>query len=227
MPAWTITPSPRSCIGSSVHAALRGRLETLLARREIGGLLCEFAKHHPKDRRSVRGISRSPLSACRTTKGRPHSVMGQMAALRSHLAAVAGRGAHAWASRSWSLGCEGSWHWQVCWHAAVISPWSVAPPRNAHLPAGLPNDCRGTARASSDALLSKQRVLRARIVVLEGQAAYAADRVSHLRRDAAHLRRRIRQMPNPPPSSGLTAGTSRREVAGVFAPRSTQCHTIR
>ena len=29
---------------------LRGRLETPLARREIGGLLCEFAKHHPKDR---------------------------------------------------------------------------------------------------------------------------------------------------------------------------------
>jgi hypothetical protein len=29
---------------------LRGRLQTLLARREIGGLLCEFAKHHPKDR---------------------------------------------------------------------------------------------------------------------------------------------------------------------------------
>jgi hypothetical protein len=27
---------------------LRGRLQTLLARREIGGLLCEFAKHHPK-----------------------------------------------------------------------------------------------------------------------------------------------------------------------------------
>ena len=29
---------------------LRGRLQTLLARREIGGLLCEFAKHHPQDR---------------------------------------------------------------------------------------------------------------------------------------------------------------------------------
>jgi hypothetical protein len=30
---------------------LRGRLETLLARREIGGLLCEFAGHHPRDRK--------------------------------------------------------------------------------------------------------------------------------------------------------------------------------
>ena len=29
---------------------LRGRLQTLLARREIGGLLTEFARHHPKDR---------------------------------------------------------------------------------------------------------------------------------------------------------------------------------
>ena len=26
---------------------MRGRLQTLLARREIGGLLCEFARHQP------------------------------------------------------------------------------------------------------------------------------------------------------------------------------------
>ena len=30
---------------------LRGRLETLLARREIGGLLSEFARRHPRDRK--------------------------------------------------------------------------------------------------------------------------------------------------------------------------------
>jgi hypothetical protein len=171
---------------------LRGRLETLLARREIGGLLCEFAKHHPKDRllfeafaaRTV-GLSydegRRHLQLwvywlrCETTlqqlqtearsHGRPFIVPGLRRLLT--LAGVTGR------------------------HAAIAL--DVAPP----LPSApaLPNDT-ATLHAIVRRLLSTQRVLRARIVVLRGEVRYAADRVSHYRREAATLRREIRQMPN-------------------------------
>jgi hypothetical protein len=172
---------------------LRGRLETLLARREIGGLLCEFAKHHPKDRllfeafaaRTV-GLSydegRRHLQLwvywlrCETTlqqlqdearsHGRPFIVPGLRRLLT--LAGVTGR------------------------RAAIAR--DVAPPEMP-LPAGLPSDVV-MLRAIVRRLLSQQRVLRARIVVLEGEVRYAADRVTHYRQEAANLRRQIRQMPN-------------------------------
>jgi hypothetical protein len=178
---------------------LRGRLETLLARREIGGLLCEFAKHHPKDRwlfeafaaRTV-GLSYDDgrrhmqlwvnWTRCEATlqqlqdearsHGRPFVVPGLRKLLT--LAGVVGRRA------TIALG--------------------VAPPEMP-MPAGLPSDT-AMLRSIVRRLLSQQRVLRARIVVLEGEVRYAADRVSHYRRDAANLRRQIRRMPNRGRSSG-------------------------
>ena len=70
----------------------------------------------------------------------------------------------------------------------------VAPPEMP-MPAGLPSDT-AMLRSIVRRLLSQQRVLRARIVVLEGEVRYAADRVTHYRQEAANLRRQIRQMPN-------------------------------
>lgn len=70
----------------------------------------------------------------------------------------------------------------------------VVPPETP-LPAQLPDDV-ATLRAIVRRLLSTQRTLRARIVVLEGEVRYAADRASHYRREAAKLRSKIRQMPN-------------------------------
>ena len=62
---------------------LRGRLQTLLVRREIGGFLCEFAKHHPKDRVDVRGDSSPPRSVLVMRRSaQAYSVMGRMASLR-------------------------------------------------------------------------------------------------------------------------------------------------
>ena len=48
---------------------LRGRLQTLLARREIGGLLCEFAKHHPQDRALFEAFALNTVGLSGTTKG--------------------------------------------------------------------------------------------------------------------------------------------------------------
>ena len=100
------------------------------------------------------------------------------------------------------------------------------PPPPSHLVYRLPNTV-AELRAIVRSLLSKQRVLRARIVVLEGQAAYANDKVRHLRgKIRASAPQDSANAEIHPPTRGLTAGTSRREVAGVFAPRSTQRHTI-
>jgi hypothetical protein len=60
---------------------------------------------------------------------------------------------------------------------AAIALDVVAP--EMPLPAGLPDDV-ATLRAIVRRLLSTQRTLRARIVVLEGEVCYAADRVGPL-----------------------------------------------
>ena len=70
---------------------------------------------------------------------------------------------------------------------AVAPPWP--------LPAALPNEV-AMLKAVIRRLLSQERVLRARIVVLEGKLLYATERARHYRRDAAGLRLQIRQMPN-------------------------------
>jgi hypothetical protein len=171
---------------------LRGRLETILARREIGGLLYAFAKRHPRDRklfeafalrttgqsydearRHVQLWSGWPL--CETTlqrlqdearkRGLPFVVPGLRRLLI--LAGVVGR------------------------RAALAL--TVTPPLPVR--ATLPGDVE-VLRRMVRRLLSEQRELRARIVVLKGNLLDATECGRYHRRDAATLRRQIRQMPN-------------------------------
>jgi hypothetical protein len=172
---------------------LRGRLLTLLARREVGGLLTEYARHHAQDRSLFEAFALNTVGLsydegrrhmqlwlhwprCESTlerlqdeaqrTRRPFVVPGLRKLLA--LAGVVGR------------------------REAIAL--DVVPPETP-LPAQLPDDT-AMLRAIVRRLLSTQRVLRARIVVLEGEVRYAADRVGHYRREAAKLRREIRQTPN-------------------------------
>jgi hypothetical protein len=63
------------------------------------------------------------------------------------------------------------------------------------LPARLPSDV-DRLRAMVRRLISEQRELRARIVLLEAEAQYANESARYHRRDAAVLRRQIRHLPN-------------------------------
>ena len=171
---------------------LRGRLETTLARREIGGLLYGFAIHHPRDRRLFKSFALRMVglkydearrhmqlwagwSLCETTlqrledksrkRGTPFVVPG----LRRLLALAGVVGGHA----ALALG--------------------VTPPLPVR--ARLPSDAEAL-RAMVRRLLSEQRGLRARIVAAEGEALYANERARYHRQEAAVLRRQIRQMPN-------------------------------
>ncbi|MGC1413056.1 MAG: hypothetical protein WA864_29425 [Acetobacteraceae bacterium] len=180
----------RGFVGSLL---LRGLLQTILARREIGGLLTEYARHHPRDRRLFEAFAARTVGLsydegrrhmqlwvfwprCETTlerlqdEARSHQRPFLVPGLRKLLALAGVVGQR----RGIAL--------------------DIAPP--LPLPARLPNDV-AMLRAIIRRLLSTQRVLRARIVVVEGEVRYAADRVSHYRREAADLRRQIRQMPNP------------------------------
>ena len=62
-------------------------------------------------------------------------------------------------------------------------------------PTGLPDDV-AMLKAIVRRLLAAQRVLRSKVVVLQGEVQYATERARHYRRDAANLRRQIRLMPN-------------------------------
>ena len=62
-------------------------------------------------------------------------------------------------------------------------------------PTGLPDDV-AMLKAIVRRLLAAQRMLRSKVVVLQGEVQYATERARHYRRDAANLRRQIRQMPN-------------------------------
>ena len=82
MPAWTITPSPRSYISSSVYCCCAAGWKPFWRAGEIGGLLCEFAKHHPKDRwlfECIRGSHRSGFKLRRWQA--PHAAMGALDAV--------------------------------------------------------------------------------------------------------------------------------------------------
>jgi hypothetical protein len=172
---------------------LRGRLETILARREIGGLLYAFARRHPRDRplfesfalrtvglkydearRHMQLWSSWPL--CESTlhrlqdesrkRGLPFVVPGLRRLLA--LAGVVGR-------------------------RTALALTTVTPPLPVR--ARLPSDAEAL-RAMVRRLLSEQRGLRARIVVLEGEAQYANERARYHRQEAVVLRRQIRHLPN-------------------------------
>ena len=70
---------------------------------------------------------------------------------------------------------------------------TVTPPLPVR--ARLPSDAEAL-RAMVRRLLSEQRGLRARIVVLEGEAQYANERARYHRQEAVVLRRQIRHLPN-------------------------------
>ena len=173
---------------------LRGRLQTLLARREIGGLLCEFAKHHPQDRALFEAFALNTVglsydegrrhmqlwvhwSGCETTLqqlqdvARRHRKPFVVPGLRKllELAGVVRQ-------RGGVIGLN-------------VSPGFLPSPT------GLPDDV-AMLKAIVRRLLAAQRVLRSKVVVLQGEVQYATERARHYRRDAANLRRQIRQMPN-------------------------------
>ena len=173
---------------------LRGRLQTLLARREIGGLLCEFAKHHPQDRALFEAFALNTVglsydegrrhlqlwvhwSRCETTLqqlqdvARRHRKPFVVPGLRKllELAGVVRQ-------RGGVLGLN-------------VSPGFLPSPT------GLPDDV-AMLKAIVRRLLAAQRVLRSKVVVLQGEVQYATERARHYRRDAANLRRQIRQTPN-------------------------------
>jgi len=171
---------------------LRGRLETILARREIGGLLYAYAKRHPRDRKLFEAFALRTVGLkydearrhmqlwaswplCESTlqrmqdesrkRGLPFVVPGLRRLLA--LAGVVGR------------------------RAALAL--TVTPPLPVR--ARLPSDAEAL-RAMVRRLLSEQRGLRARIVVLEGEAQYANERARYHRQEAVVLRRQIRHLPN-------------------------------
>jgi hypothetical protein len=173
---------------------LRGRLQTLLARREIGGLLCEFAKHHPQDRALFEAFALNTVglsydegrrhmqlwvhwSRCETTLqqlqdvARRHRKPFVVPGLRKllELAGVVRQ-------RGGVIGLN-------------VSPGFLPSPT------GLPDDV-AMLKAIVRRLLAAPRVLRSKVVVLQGEVQYATERARHYRRDAANLRRQIRQMPN-------------------------------
>ena len=173
---------------------LRGRLQTLLARREIGGLLCEFAKHHPQDRALFEAFALNTVglsyhegrrhmqlwvhwSRCETTLqqlqdvARRHRKPFVVPGLRKllELAGVVRQ-------RGGVIGLN-------------VSPGFLPSPT------GLPDDV-AMLKAIVRRLLAAQRMLRSKVVVLQGEVQYATERARHYRRDAANLRRQIRQMPN-------------------------------
>ena len=174
---------------------LRGRLQTLLARREVGGLLCEFAKHHPRDRLMFEAFALNTVGLS-YDEGRRHMQL--------------------WVH--WPR-CEATLQWLqdeahrtrkpfvvpglrkllalagVVGRRAAIA-LDVVPPEMP-MPVGLPDDV-ATLRAIVRRLLSAQRVLRSKVVVLQGEVQYTSERARHYRREAANLRRQIRQMPKSP-----------------------------
>jgi hypothetical protein len=172
---------------------LRGRLQTLLARREIGGLLCEFAKHHPKDRPLFEAFALNTVGLS-YDEGRRHIQLWvhwplcEATLQRLQDEARHTRKPFVVPGLRKLLALTG-----VVGRRAAIA-LTVVPPEMP-LPAGLPDDV-ATLRAVVRRLLSTQRVLRAKIVVLRGEVQYTRERARHFRRDAANLRRQIRQMPN-------------------------------
>ena len=89
---------------------LRGRLQTLLARREIGGLFTEFARHHPKDRSLFEAFALNTVGLS-SDEGRRHMQLwvywprceGTLERVQARTTELA--------SRSWSLACGSSLHW--------------------------------------------------------------------------------------------------------------------
>ena len=172
---------------------LRGRLHTLLARREIGGLLSEFAKHHPRERSLFEAFTLNTVGLS-YDEGRRHMQLWvnwplcEATLQRLQDEAHRTRKPFVVPGLRKLLALAG-----VVGRRAAIA-LDVVPPEMP-LPAGLPDDA-ATLRAIVRRLLSVQRVLRSKIVVLQGQVQYVRERARHYRRDAANLRRQIRQMPN-------------------------------
>ena len=173
---------------------LRGRLQTLLARREIGGLLCEFAKHHPQDRALFEAFALNTVGLS-SDEGRRHMQLwvhwSRCETTLQQLQDVARR--HRKPFRGSRLRKLLELAGVVRQRGGVLG-LNVSP-GFLPSPTGLPDDV-AMLKAIVRRLLAAQRVLRSKVVVLQGEVKYATERARHYRRDAANLRRQIRLMPN-------------------------------
>ena len=173
---------------------LRGRLQTLLARREIGGLLCEFAKHHPQDRALFEAFALNTVGLS-YDEGRRHMQLwvhwSRCETTLQQLQDVARRHRKPFVIPGLRKLLELA---GVVWQRGGVIGLNVSP-GFLPSPTGLPDDV-AMLKAIVRRLLAAQRVLRSKVVVLQGEVQYATERARHYRRDAANLRRQIRQMPN-------------------------------
>ena len=173
---------------------LRGRLQTLLARREIGGLLCEFAKHHPQDRALFEAFALNTVGLS-YDEGRRHMQLwvhwSRCEATLQQLQDVARRHRKPFVVPGLRKLLELA---GVVRQRGGVIGLNVSP-GFLPSPTGLP-DGVAMLKAIVRRLLAAQRVLRSKVVVLQGEVQYATERARHYRRDAANLRRQIRQMPN-------------------------------
>jgi hypothetical protein len=173
---------------------LRGRLETLLARREIGGLLTEYARRYPRERAAltqfaVRTVGLSYDEARRHMQLWVHwpRCLATLERLETE-AKKAGMplvipGLRRLLALAGVVGKRG---------AAGIVPFDS---KWDPVPEPLPNDVTELRRLVRR-LQSVERDLRGRIASLYEERKYDRQRIGLLQRDAADLRRQIRQMPN-------------------------------
>jgi hypothetical protein len=180
-----------------IHARLllRGRIETILARREIGGLLTVFARRHPRERAAFEVFSKRTVGLA-YDEGRRHmqlwvnwprclstlerletdarkaGVPLVIPGLRKLLALAGVVG------RRGTLGAK------------------VYDPKWDPIREPLPNDV-AVLRRMVRRLQSVERDFRGRVAALHEERKYDRQRIGLLTREVADLRRQIRQMPNP------------------------------
>jgi hypothetical protein len=172
---------------------LRGDLRTLLARREIGGLLHRFAVLHPHNRKKFETVAETLLGLS-YSEGRRHIQLWvswprcfqTLEGLR-HEAERRGKPFIVPGLRR-LLAMAGVTSSRA--GPAVVEP--PAPP----VPEPLPSDTEALKRMVLS-LQAELRDKRAEVVVLRADLRYARWQRRVAEKEAAALRRQIRQMPNP------------------------------
>ena len=179
--------------GISPHGLLmRGKLETLLARREIGLLFIAFAMHHPRDRARFEAFAQRIVDM-EYSEARRHM---QLAANWERCVATLERLQNEAVRSQRPFVVPGLRRLLVL--AGIVGAREklaiAIPPMELPRPAALPNDVRELQRMVRR-LQGIEREFRARVVVLRGERDHARSRVRHLRAETASLRRQIRQLP--------------------------------
>ncbi len=174
---------------------MRGKLETLLARREIGGLLTEFARHHPRDRTRFEVFARRTVDMAYDEARRHMQLwMNWQRCLdtldRLHSEAARANAPFIVPGLRKLLTLAG-----VVGVRRRLEGGSAIPPLELPRPSPLPDDI-GELRRMVRRLQGVERDLRGRIVVLSGDLTHSRSLVRLARQEVADLRKRIRQMPN-------------------------------